>query len=224
MAINRLLEVLKQKFWEWVGNYQVLKCSIVSMEDFIAFHVDTLWNFVLWSMWCFIILVIFVQVIIGKMELMLVSNGTSKKIMFMIVIVVSWKTEGSEYSQKIRYYCLRHVTWKISLGWSKLDRLKYITDWIVFKLSFQFLTRFVVLKLNISQLLHKLKNKKMVCHLFLFSAEAQIWKYWYSKLLSQPISPWYLSWRGFAYLKGYLRWLAWLIWTWFLLTNFSIIW
>ena len=155
-------------------------------------------------MWCFIVLVIFVQVIIGKMELMLVSNGTSKKIMFMIVIVVSWKTEGSEYSQKIRYYCLRHVTWKISLGWSKLDRLKYITDWIVFKLSFQFLTRFVVLKLNISQLLHNLKNKKMVCHLFLFSAEAQIWKLVF-KIIFTTYQPLVFELKRVCILEGLLK-------------------
>ena len=38
------------------------------------------------------------------------SNRTSIKIMVMTVITVSWKEEGSEYCQKIRYWCLRHVT------------------------------------------------------------------------------------------------------------------
>ena len=55
------------------------------------------------------------------------SNRTSIKIMFMTVITVSWKEEGSEYCQKIRYWCLRHVTCKIALGTSKFDRFREVS-------------------------------------------------------------------------------------------------
>ena len=66
------------------------------------------------------------------------SNRTSIKIMVMAVITVSWKEEGNEYCQKIRYWCLRHVICKIALGTSKFDRFKYTAGWIVFKFNSQF--------------------------------------------------------------------------------------